>query len=49
MIISKCTNGELLTINILNRLGQCESYDVGLELETALAKAIGKVSTKLTP
>ena len=39
---------KLLT-TILNRLGQCESYDVGLELETALAKAIGEVSTKLTP
>ena len=38
---------KLLT-TILNRLGQCESYDVGLELETALTKAIGEVSTKLT-
>ena len=39
---------KLLT-TILNRLGQCESYDFGLELETALAKAIAEVSTKLTP
>ena len=39
---------KLLT-TILNRLGQCESYDVGLELETAFLKAIGEVSTKLTP
>ena len=39
---------KLLTTN-LNRLGQCESYDVGLDLETTLAKAIGQVSTKLTP
>ena len=39
---------KLLT-TILIRLGQCESYDVGLELETALAKAIGEVSPKPTP
>ena len=39
---------QAIITTILNRLGQCESYDVGLELETALAKAIGEVSTKLT-
>ena len=39
---------KLLT-TIINRLGHCESYDFGLELETALAKAIDEVSTKLTP
>ena len=33
-----------LTI-ILNKLGHCESYDFGLELETAMAKAIDEVST----
>ena len=33
----------------MNRLGQCESYDFGLELKTAPAKAIDEVSTKLTP
>ena len=37
-----------LTI-ILNKLGHCESYDFGLELETAMAKAIDEVSTYLTP
>ena len=37
-----------LTI-ILNKLGHCESYDFGLELETAMAKAIDEVSTCLTP
>ena len=53
-IILLCTTlrhlyrSKLLT-TILNRLGQCESCDVGLELETALAKAIGEASTKLTP
>ena len=41
----------LCKINLLlkKRLGQCESYDFGLELETVLAKAIAEVSTKLTP
>lgn len=34
---------------ILNRLGHCESYDLGLELETSLTKAIAEVSTSLTP
>ena len=34
---------------ILNRLGHSESYDFGLELETALAKALDEVSTYLTP
>ena len=31
--------------NILFRLGHCESYDLGLEFETAQAKAIDEVST----
>ena len=35
--------------NILHRLGHCESYDFGLEVETALAEAIGNVSSSLTP
>ena len=35
--------------NILSRLGHCETYDFGLELETALAKALDDVSTSLTP
>ena len=34
---------------ILNRLGHSESYDFGLEMETALAKALDEVSTHLTP
>uniref|UniRef100_UPI00358FCF5F uncharacterized protein n=1 Tax=Myxine glutinosa TaxID=7769 RepID=UPI00358FCF5F len=34
---------------ILNRLGHCESYDFGLELETAIAKALDEDSTYLTP
>ena len=34
---------------ILNRLGHCESYDFGLELETAMAKALDETSTLLTP
>lgn len=34
---------------ILHRLGHSESYDFGLELETALAKAMDEVSTHLTP
>ncbi|KAG1668503.1 hypothetical protein GQR58_017845 [Nymphon striatum] len=35
--------------NILHRLGHCESYDFGLEVETALAEAIDDVSSSLTP
>ena len=35
--------------SILNKLGHCESYDFGLELETALARAIDESSTLLTP
>ena len=35
-------------INILNRLGHSESYDFGLELETAMAKAIDEVSQSIT-
>ena len=34
---------------ILSRLGHCETYDFGLELETALAKALDEVPTSLTP
>ena len=34
---------------ILSRLGHCETYDFGLELETALAKALDEVSTSITP
>ena len=34
---------------ILSRLGHCETYHFGLELETALAKALDEVSTSLTP
>ena len=33
----------------LNRRGHSESYEFGLELETAVTKAIDKVSTYLTP
>jgi len=36
-------------LNILHRLGHSESYDYGLELETALANALDEVSTYLTP
>ena len=35
--------------SILNRLGHCESYDFGRELETAQAKALEEVSSLLTP
>ena len=35
--------------NILHRLGHSKSYDFGLEVETALAEAIGDVSSFLTP
>ena len=34
---------------ILNRLGHCENYDFGLEVETSLAKALDEVSSHLTP
>ena len=34
---------------ILNRLGHCESYSFGLELETAMAMAIDEADTYLTP
>lgn len=34
---------------ILNRLGHSESYDFALEVETALAEAIDKTSSYLTP
>lgn len=34
---------------ILNRLGHSESYEFGLELETAMTKAIDEMSTYLTP
>ena len=34
---------------ILNRLGHCESYSFGLELETAMAKAIDEADSYLTP
>ena len=34
---------------ILNKLGHSECYDFGLEMETALAKALDEVSTHLTP
>ena len=35
--------------NIIFRLGHCESYDFGLEFETAQVKAIDEVSNLLTP
>ena len=35
--------------NIIHRLGHCESYDFGLELESAQAKAIDEVSTLRNP
>ena len=35
--------------DVLHRLGHSESYDFGLELETALAEAINDVSSSLTP
>jgi len=34
---------------LLSRLGNCETYDFGIELETALAKALDQSSTRLTP
>jgi hypothetical protein len=34
---------------ILHRLGHSDTYDFGLEMETALAKAPDEVSTYLTP
>jgi len=39
---------KLLT-TFLARLVHCETYDFGLELETAIAKALDKVSTTLIP
>jgi len=39
---------KLLT-TILSRLGHCETYDFGLELETALTKALNEVSISLGP
>ena len=36
-------------INILNRLGHCETYKFGLQHETAVAKALGDASTSFTP
>ena len=39
-------NKQLTTI--LNRLGHCETYDFGLELEASLAKALDEVSINLT-
>ena len=39
---------KLLT-TILPRLVHCETYDFGLELETAIAKALDEISTTLTP
>ena len=38
-----------LLITILNRLCHCESYSFGLELKTAMAKAIDQANTYLTP
>lgn len=36
-------------IKILYRLGHSKTYDFGLEMETALAKALDEVSTYLMP
>ena len=36
-------------INILNRLGHCETYKFGLQYENAIAKALADASTSLTP
>ena len=41
--------GSKIWITLLSRLGHCETYDFGLELETALAKALDNVSTSLIP
>lgn len=41
-------HSKLLT-TILSRLGHCETYDFGLELETALTKALNEVSISLGP
>ena len=35
--------------SVLNRMGCCESYQYGLEVETALAEVLHKASTYLTP
>ena len=34
---------------ILYRLGHCESYKFGLEMDTALSKAIDDISTFVAP
>uniref|UniRef100_UPI00358F0AAA uncharacterized protein n=1 Tax=Myxine glutinosa TaxID=7769 RepID=UPI00358F0AAA len=49
-----CTTGRHLyrssqLTTIWNRLSHCESYNFGLELETAIAKALDEDSTYLTP
>ena len=36
-------------ITILNRLGHCDNYTAVLELENALAEALEKASTVVTP
>ena len=36
-------------ITMLSRLGHSETYDFGLEMETALAKAIAEQSLNVTP
>lgn len=48
MTVRHLYRSKLLT-TILNRLGHSESYDFGLELETALAKALDEKSSHLTP
>jgi len=47
MIIRHLFRCKTLT-TILNKLGHSESYDFGLEAETALAKALDEVSSHLT-
>ena len=34
---------------ILHRLGYCENYDYGLELETAISQALDESSSQVTP
>ena len=41
-----CRSKQLATI--FTRLGHCKSYDFGLELESAMTKALDEVSTLLT-
>jgi hypothetical protein len=48
MIVRHLFRSKQLT-TILHRLGHSENYSFGLELETALAKALDEVSTHLTP